>query len=270
MAVPITREGRPVAAFVQSFQLVATGLFVVGSAVVGLRLLWLAHRTGEAPELLLGGAILGTAVLGYGTLIASLLLRGGFTTDPARATNLAAFLTGTGKVCHDAGVTLFLAFVLKVFRPGVRWARGVAGTALLFLWGGVLWGGLHGSFRVEVVGSPAWLCEYAVIWAYPVWMVLESFRYWGLLRRRTALGLADPIVTNRFLLWGTGSLFTALATWVASAPYALAQDSAALAAITPAVRVITAAAGVVSVGCSYLAFVPPAWYLRRMRAGAAA
>jgi hypothetical protein len=163
------------------------------------------------------------------------------------------------------GVTLFLAFVLKVVRPGVRWARVLAGTALLLLWGGVVWGGLHGSFRVEVVGSPAWLCEYAVIWTYPIWMVLESFHYWGLLRRRAALGLADPAVTNRFFLWGLGSLFTALATWVASAPYAIAQHPAAILAITPSVRVATAISGVASVTCSYLAFVPPRGYLRWIR-----
>lgn len=253
------------AAFVQSFQLIATAVFVVGSVVVGLRLLWLARETGEAPELLLGSGILGTAVLGYGTLIASLLLRGGFTTDPAHASDLATFLTGAGKISHDAGVTLFLAFVLKVFRPDARWARALAGAALLLLWGGLAWGGLHGSFRVEVVGSPAWICEYAVIWTYPIWMVLESFRYWGMLRRRAALGLADPAVTNRFFLWGTGSLFTALATWAASAPYLFARDPATILAITPAVRVVTAFAGLVSVSCSYLAFIPPGWYLRRLR-----
>lgn len=254
------------AGFVQTFQLVATAIFVVGSAVVGLRLLWLARETRQAPELLLGGAILGTAALGYGVLIASLVVRGGFTTDPAKATSLAIFLTGTGKICHDAGVTLFLAFVVVVFRPGVRWAQALAGAALLSLWGGLAWGALHGSFRVEVVGSAGWVCEYAVIWTYPIWMVLESFRYWVLLRRRASLGLADPAVTNRFFLWGTGSLFTGLAIWAASMPYFFAQEPSTILAITPAVRVVTAFAGLVSVTCTYLAFVPPGWYLRWLRA----
>jgi hypothetical protein len=33
-------------------------------------------------------------------------------------------------------------------------------------------------------------------------IAFESFRYWRMLRRRLRLGLADPVVTNRFLLWG--------------------------------------------------------------------
>ena len=32
-------------------------------------------------------------------------------------------------------------------------------------------------------------------------VAFESFRYWRMLRRRLRLGLADPVVTNRFLLW---------------------------------------------------------------------
>jgi hypothetical protein len=34
------------------------------------------------------------------------------------------------------------------------------------------------------------------------WGAVEALRWWRLLRRRLALGLADPVVTNRFLLWG--------------------------------------------------------------------
>ena len=33
------------------------------------------------------------------------------------------------------------------------------------------------------------------------WGGFEALRYFFLLRRRQALGLADPVVTNRFLLW---------------------------------------------------------------------
>ena len=31
------------------------------------------------------------------------------------------------------------------------------------------------------------------------WAFFESFKYWGAMRKRAALGLGDPIVTNRFL-----------------------------------------------------------------------
>ena len=37
-----------------------------------------------------------------------------------------------------------------------------------------------------------------------LWGAVESLRYYALMRRRLRLGLADPLVTNRFLLWGLG------------------------------------------------------------------
>jgi hypothetical protein len=35
-------------------------------------------------------------------------------------------------------------------------------------------------------------------------------------------------------------------------------------AITPAVRIVTAIAGIGSVSCSLFAFLPPAWYRRKI------
>ena len=241
----------------------ATLAFVAGSAVVGVRLLLLARRTRQMSELLLGGAIFCAAVLGYGVLIAGLIVRGG-RLEPEAATPLAIVLSAGGKALHDFGVTLFLLFVLRVFRPGETWALALAGGLLALLWGGYAGGGLASGFRTDPVGSAAWWCEYAVIWTYPLWVALESFRWWGLMRRRRALGLAGALVTNRFLLWGTGSVFTALATWTASVPYLFASDLARLEAITPAIRIATAALGLASISCSYLAFLPPAWYRHRV------
>jgi len=258
-----------VSGLLESLHLLATTVFVLGSAVVGLRLLWLARQTRQAPELLLGGAILGTAVLGYGVLIAALLLRGEIAADPAAIPPLAVVLTGLGNAFHDAGVTLFLLFVIRVFRPEAGWARGLAGGALLLLWGGLLGVALQTGFRADPVGSAAWMCRYAVIWTYPLWILVEALRYWSLMRRRVAVGLADPAVANRFLLWGGGSLFTALAIWSASVPLLAMGDPELLRAVTPPARIATAIAGVISVTCSYLAFLPPAWYLRWIRGEAA-
>lgn len=250
--------------FVEAFHTLATLAFVGGSAVVAVRLLLLARRTRQEPERLLGAAILCAAVLGYGVLIANLLVRGA--RPGAEAPMLGVFLSGAGRTLHDLGVTLFLVFVVRVFRPRELWAKALAGAMLALLWGGLGWGALHGAFRyeLEAVGRPAWWCEYAVIWTYALWSMGESYRYWGVMRRRAAIGLADPVVANRFFLWGTASLFTALATWTASIPYAYVGDAEGTLAITPAVRVATAIAGIGSVSCSLFAFLPPAWYTRRI------
>jgi len=241
----------------------ATLLFVLGSAVVSVRLLLLARRTREAPELLLGLGILLTAVLGYGVLILDAVLHGA-PEEPQAVTAAGVALRAAGRVLHDAGVTCFLVFVVRVFRPGQRWAHALAGGAALLLWSGLGAQVATGGLRVATVGSLPWLAEYLVIWSYPVWVAAEAYRYGILMRRRQALGLAQPLVTHRFLLWGTGALFTGLATWVASVPFLLAHDPAALAAATPAVRVLTALAGVVSITCTLFAFLPPAWYRRRL------
>jgi hypothetical protein len=249
--------------FIEGFHSLATLAFIAGSALVAFRLLGLARRTGQEPELLLGGAILCTAVLGYGVLITNLVLRG--TTPPEQVSFLSVFVTGAGRTLHAFGVTLFLVFVVHVFRRDEEWAKALGGFMLALLWGGLAYGAWNGSFRYEMaaVGQPGWWCEYAVIWTYSIWSAAESYRYWLAMRRRVAIGLADPLVANRFFLWGTGSVFTTCATWTASIPFLFVlSDPEAVAAITPPVRIVTAIAGIGSVSCSLFAFLPPAWYKR--------
>ncbi len=252
---------------IQSYQLVATLSFVLASAVVSGRMLLLARRTRERPELLLGLGILGTAVLGYGLLIVALILRGdpaGFTTDPGiRA------LSGIGNVLHDVGVSMIVWFVLTVFRGGDRWARGLAGVLLLALWGGHLGWESSNGYRSSAPGNGFWLIRYLAIWTYPLWTMIESYRFYGLMRRRRALGLAEPLVTNRFFLWGSASLGTALATWTASIPYWLISRPEAAIAWSPVIQIATATFGVVTVSLYALTFFAPAWY-RSWIAGSAA
>ncbi len=244
---------------------IATLAFIAGSGVVAIRLLWLARRTRQLPELLLGAAILCSALLGYGVMIAGLVVRG-TTTDPAAVPTLAVWLMGVGRCVHDFGVTLFLAFVVYVFRRRATWARALAGAMVVVMWGGLVVAASRGSFRAEQVGSLPWWCEYAVIWTYPLWAVVEAYGYGVMVRRRVLLGLASPLVANRFFLWATGALFTFLATGTASIPYLMIGDVELTLRWMPAIRVATALLGLVSVSCSLFAFLPPAWYRRRFEA----
>jgi len=256
--------GHVVRVIVQSYHLLATLAFVLASAVVAARLLALARRTRQRPELLLGLGILGTAALGYGVLIAAAVARGGANT--VSATGLQRALTAAGSLLHDAGVTMILLFVLAVFRPAERWARALAAAALLALWGGHAGWELSNGYRSTLPGNGFWWLRSAVIWTYPLWTMVESYRYYGLLRRRRALGLADPLVTNRFLLWGSAALGTALATWTASIPYFLVGRPGAIEAWGPVIQVATATFGVATVTLYGLTFFAPAWYRRRVAA----
>jgi len=155
---------------------------------------------------------------------------------------------------------MIVLFVLTVFRASDRWARGFAGLLLLALWGGHLGWEFSNGYRSSAPGNGFWWLRYSVIWTYPLWTMIESYRFYGLMRRRRALGLADPLVTNRFFLWGSASLGTALATWTASIPYWLIQRPDAAVAGSPVIQVATATVGVVTVTVYALTFFAPAWY----------
>ena len=58
------------------------------------------------------------------------------------------------------------------------------------------------GFQVQIVNAwPYWI-NVAVRESALVWLTVESFLYWSQLRRRAKVGLADPLLVNRFLLWG--------------------------------------------------------------------
>jgi hypothetical protein len=254
----------------QSFQLFGTAVFVAGSAIVAFALLRLANRTRQLPEFLLGVGILGTAVLGYGLLICDQIIRMGIAQSGGGIGTSMVVLQGAGKILHNVGVSAFLLFVIQVFHRRDRWAHVLAAGLLAVLWGGLAWGAIFDqSFRVVAVLRPAWWIEYSIIWTYQGWLCIEAIRYWTIMRRRSRLGLADPMLTNRFALWGAASTFSLIAIWTASSPILVMDQPEALASIMPVVYYGTSLAGLASVTCSYLTFLPPAWYSRRVAARAA-
>ena len=249
-----------------SLYLLGTLAFVLVSLVIGVRLVLLSRRTGQRPELLLGLGILGTAVLGYGPLIVSMIIRG---PENENVTPMALGLTALGKFLHNAGLTLVLYFVLTVFRPDDGRARALFLGAMAVLWTGMIGLGVTTGYRDPLERNLFWWLEYAIIWTYPLWGAFESFRYHRLMRKRQRLGLADPIVANRFLLWGLASLGTFAATWLASWPMVLA-DPRSVAHLQTFNYLATAAVGIATVTVYSLAFLPPAGYRRWVAAKAAA
>ena len=247
---------------IQSYHLFATLFFVLASLVVATRLLLLARRTGQKQERFLGLGILGTAVLGYGVLIAAAVLRG--PNQAFAVTPLDRTLQTCGQMLHDVGVTMMVIFVVSTFRPRELWARALAALLIGSLWCGALGWELTNSLYFVGRGNVFWWLEYATIWSYPLWMMVESYRYYALMRRRTAIGLAEPIVTNRFLLWGSASLGTGLATWTSSIGFFLPRDPSVLAAWEPGIQIATATFGVATVALYYLTFFPPRWYRERL------
>jgi hypothetical protein len=105
-----------------------------------------------------------------------------------------------------------------------------------------------------------------------LWVSIEAFRYYALLRRRLRLGLADPVLTNRFLLWGiwAAAVFLNLsADPVARVAYAVSSGTSSGEVVTeiaaPIVLVtisVTMALGAVSAVTLFLTFFATRSYRR--------
>ena len=113
------------------------------------------------------------------------------------------------------------------------------------------------------------------------WASFESFRYWRAMRKREALGLADPVVTNRFLLWtlwtGGVTLLPGLALALRAVTIVFVGEGAVTEEIAaryqpillPLMRTLFLVIIPIAVASLSLSFFPPRAYLDRMRARAA-
>jgi hypothetical protein len=156
-----------------------------------------------------------------------------------------------------------------VFRPAERWARWLALGGSIGLAG--LWaaGFAAGAYRDD---SSFFLL--LPVYASYLWVFLESFRYYRMQRRRRALGLADPVLANRFLLFAiwTGSVFAITVLGVAGSLAQLASgsyhDGGGLG--DPVILGITRLLAVPIAVSIWLTFLAPARYHAWLRGRAAA
>lgn len=98
------------------------------------------------------------------------------------------------------------------------------------------------------------------------WLGLEGLLEWRKSRRRLALGLVDPVVSNRFLMWGVFGVST---TMLSGFTLAL-QLAGGPSSSSKVGDVALAVFGLASSAAVMLAFVPPRRYVERIRARAAA
>jgi hypothetical protein len=240
--------------------LVGFGSFLAVSFAVGVRLVALARRTRRLPELAIGLNCLLAGSFGYALLLAAESLR----LLPSPQDGWASF---AGVACISAGAGCVALFSRRVFRPGA-WAAGAA----LVLLAGWLALGVWGSWVLHVedaAGGPGvWLGRWApnlgLLAAY-AWAGAEPLRYRARLRRRARLGFGDPLVANRMLLWGAGT--------VAIASIALLHLAAQLAGhyeLPPALVGPVSLCALAAAATQWLAFLPPRGYVQRLERAAQA
>ena len=95
------------------------------------------------------------------------------------------------------------------------------------------------------------------------WSALESLRYHRIMRRRMQLGLADPVVTESFRLWGLGAGAAFAGSLLGLAARALTGHGAAE---FPILNLVLSLLGLVAAIAMWLAFLPTPAYLRFVEA----
>lgn len=232
----------------------AIAILVATSIAVGLRLLGLHRRSGELPELLLGVMLLLSVGVGYPLKIASIRL------DPATAAPLLAL----SSLAVAVGFTCLLVFTYRVFRPRSRAGRAAAGVGSAILLATGFWdavASLQGTATAANVLTPQSMIHGATVACAYLWASVESLRYRAILQRRARVGLGDPVVCNRLLLWGL--------TGVAVTLGIVLNFGAAMAGVSmvesPLVLLGSSVTGVCQTGLLLLAFAPPRAYLSWVR-----
>jgi hypothetical protein len=252
-----------------AFGALVTLLNLVLCLVVGTRLLRAGLAPNRRPELALAVYFLASAFLStvcqglvYGALIDPNIAL------PDHASRLVLGLGVLGMAVGGAGVCVF---TWRSFRPNARWARWATAAGALLAIGGFAFEALHEGFAVTLNPGPGHWVAWAGRTAPMVWVTAESLRYWALLRRRLRLGLADPVVVNRFLLWGIWSAATFVnlaADLVARVIYATMAGTTTeiiREVVEPVVigtMAVTMMLGVISAATLFLTFFPTAAYRR--------
>ncbi len=216
---------------------------------VGTRLLRLSARTGEVPERLLGAMFL---VTGASFLLYDLPII-------LDSESLWTPLNFAGRVTYLAAPVLLAVFTRRVFRPESAWSAWMAyGSAILLTAGvgGSVWSGDLEGFSI---GSPWFWTEWAGITIPFAWAGVEALLHYRRARRRLRLGLCDPLICNRYLLWGFFGAAQVLVCVAVVPSYAVYEHEGAFAATWDA---LISAGEIFSLALVWLIFFSPAIYQR--------
>lgn len=249
-------------------------MLFVGPALIFLllaapaaRLLRLAWRTRELPEFWGGIYFAGASIGIAGRVLGSSI----YPDDPI----LGDWINIVGHVAFALGTIAMALFTFIVFRR----ASAPACMLAIFMISAIVATSAHALLggHASLESSISIIATNFARLLPTTWAFYEAFRFWRAMRRREALGLADPIVTNRFGLW---SIWTGAVTLMPMVPLTLrllgmltvatgsiSADERALW-VAPAVvglRVLfIVVTGVAAVALS-LSFFPPSSYLDRVR-----
>jgi len=166
------------------------GVFYIAASVPLFRR---AARSGESPERLLASAFL---LYGVSYLFYQLPMIPTFSARWVEFSVIARILTAVGSV--------FLAFFTRlVFREDAVWAKWAALGCALLVTVGISISFFEGDWEgYRPLSSVGFWIEWTALMAPGIWVTIEGFVNYRSASKRMALGLCDPLVANRFLIWG--------------------------------------------------------------------
>ena len=230
----------------------SAGLFYL---LVGIRLVRLSARTGQAPERLLGSSFLlwSLSYLCWQLPIA----------NPDQP--LAAPLFFVGRVLSYTATVLCAVFSRLVFRNQERWATGLVIGIAIGLSVGVAGSAAVGDWEgIRPLSNPWWWLECLVYSAAMAWIGVEGLVEYSKARQRRRLGLCDALVCNRYLLWGLAGVVWTLYAWVLAAQTVHFERNQAWSV---SLDNLDGAIEFLAIAIVWIAFFPPAGYRRWLHGG---
>ena len=231
-------------------QLAGFAAFITASLVLGTRLILLWRRTREWPELTIGAAFWLAGGLGYTAwLVIGVLMNAEASLATIKqAATLGLASTVLGAICHGIGTVI-------IFRSGKRWARVFAtcmALALLASW-------CFYVSRPTGQSTPQFWLTIAMASPLYLWSAIEAISLGGVLQKRARLGLSDPLVANRTMLFGLCSAAVVVSITIS-------YSSQLVFGATPPVWTATLASSslLIGAGAIWLGFFPPASYRARI------
>ena len=215
----------------------------------GTRLLRLSSRTGEVPERLLAAMFLltGTSFLLYDLPII------------LNSESLWTPLNFAGRVTYLPAPVLLAVFTRRVFRPEGAWGAWMAYGSAILLVGGVGGSAWSGDLEGFTVSSPWFWAEWTGYTIPYVWAGTEAVAHHRQARRRLRLGLCDPLVCNRYLLWGLFGAMQVLVSLAIIPSYSEYEQGGVFTATWDA---LISAGEISSLALILLIFFSPAFYRR--------
>lgn len=199
---------------------VGGGSFILASLIIGVRILFLARRTRELPELAMGLGLVFMGGLSYPITVAARM-----SVDLSPDTRVAMMLLS--QLLMWVGCVAIGVFNWRVFRPGALWPIALLVTfSLAMLVFFVVQCMTVGMFAF--VDAREGIYRFCIIpQGVPyVWGFVESFLYHRKLRKRIEFGLADPQLARRIGFWALTTGASTAINWFMISLEVLNIDSA--------------------------------------------